>query len=76
MISLDGIKSSDHALCDEVFTPEATAFVADLVRTFRDQRIDLLRNRRIRQEKFDAGLSAQTCGLCTRLSQLNPELQQ
>ena len=56
MINLDGIEITWHDLSDEVFTPEATAFVADLVRTFRDRRIELLRNRRIRQEKFDAGL--------------------
>ena len=36
MPDLDGIEVSDHPRCDEVFTPEATAFVADLVRTFRD----------------------------------------
>jgi len=53
---LDGIEISDHPRRDEVFTPEATAFVADLVRTFRDRRIELLRSRRIRQEKFDTGL--------------------
>jgi malate synthase len=56
MSGLDGIEISDHPRREEIFTPEATAFVADLVRTFRDQRIDLLRNRRIRQEKFDSGL--------------------
>ncbi len=56
MSGLDGIEISDHPRSGEIFTPEATAFVADLVRTFRDRRIDLLRNRRIRQEKFDSGL--------------------
>ena len=56
MPDLDGIEISDHPRRDEVFTPEATAFVADLVRTFRDRRIELLRSRRIRQEKFDTGL--------------------
>ena len=56
MTDLDGIEITEHGLSDEVFTPEATAFVADLVRTFRDRRIELLRSRRIRQEKFDAGL--------------------
>tara|TARA_B100000749_G_scaffold113155_1_gene86449 strand:+ start:2561 stop:4147 length:1587 start_codon:yes stop_codon:yes gene_type:complete len=56
MSGLDGIQISEHPRRDEIFTPEATAFVSDLVRTFRDRRIDLLRNRRIRQEKFDGGL--------------------
>ena len=56
MPDLDGIEVSDHPRCDEVFTPEATAFVADLVRTFRDRRIELLRSRRIRQEKCETGL--------------------
>ncbi|HCK09403.1 MAG TPA: malate synthase A [Candidatus Latescibacteria bacterium] len=56
MTDLDGIEITDHDLTVEIFTPEAAAFVADLVRTFRDRRIELLRNRRIRQEKFDAGL--------------------
>ena len=56
MSGLDGIEISDHPRRGEIFTPEATAFVADLVRTFRDRRIDLLRNRRIRQENFDSGL--------------------
>ena len=31
MPDLDGIEVSDHPRCDEVFTPEATAFVADPV---------------------------------------------
>ena len=56
MTSLDGIEISQHPLRDDVFTPEATDFLADLVRTFKDQRIDLLRNRRTRQEQFNAGL--------------------
>ena len=56
MTDLDGIKITEHDLSAEIFTPEAAAFVADLVRTFRNRRIELLRNRRIRQEEFDAGL--------------------
>ena len=55
MHGLDGIEISEHPRGDEVFTPEATAFVADLVRTFRDRRIDLLRTRRITQERLDLG---------------------
>ncbi|HAQ22476.1 MAG: malate synthase A [Acidimicrobiaceae bacterium] len=56
MTSLDGIEISKHPLRDEVFTPEATDFVAALERAFRDQRLNLLRNRRTRQEQFNAGL--------------------
>ncbi len=56
MTDLDGIEITEHDLSAEIFTPEAAAFVADLVRTFRNRRIELLRNRRIRQEEFDAGL--------------------
>ena len=52
----NGIEISEHPRRDDIFTPEATAFVADLVRTFRDRRIDLLRDRRLRQEKLDSGL--------------------
>ena len=37
MSGLDGIEISDHPRREEIFTPEATAFVADLVRPFRDQ---------------------------------------
>ncbi len=46
---------TDHPRLAEMFTPEATAFVADLVRSFRDQRIDLLRSRRERQDRLDVG---------------------
>ena len=38
-IDLTGVEVTDPPHLAEVFTPEATAFVADLVRTFRDQRI-------------------------------------
>jgi len=50
-----GVTITDHPRLAEIFTPEATAFVADLVRTFRDQRIDLLRARRERQYRLDVG---------------------
>ncbi len=56
MTDLDGIEITGHDLILEIFTPEATAFVADLVRTFRDRRSELLHSRRIQQEKFDSGL--------------------
>ena len=64
MSGLDGIEITDHPRREEIFTPEATAFVADLVRTFRDQRIDLLRNRRIRQGSSTAA--------CVRTSSRRP----
>lgn len=51
----DGVQVSDHPRLGDVFTPEATAFVADLVRTFRDRRSRLLENRRLRQVALDAG---------------------
>lgn len=51
----DGVQVSDHPRLGDVFTPEATAFVADLVRTFRDRRSRLLENRRLRQVSLDAG---------------------
>ncbi len=45
-----------HVSCqDEVLTPEALAFVADLTRVFRDRIEDLLGQRRERQASFDAG---------------------
>jgi malate synthase len=46
-------RPTDHA--DEVLTPEALAFVADLHRTFNGRRIELLALRAERQARFDAG---------------------
>ena len=43
----------DHL--DEVLTPEAVAFVADLHRSFDPRRVELLREREERQRRFDAG---------------------
>ena len=40
---------------EEVLTPEAVAFVADLHRTFDARRLRLLGHRRARQRSFDAG---------------------
>jgi len=50
-----GVQIDDHPLGGEVFTPEATAFVADLVRTFRSRRDDLLAARVERQARINAG---------------------
>ena len=44
---------TDHA--DEVLTPEALAFVADLHRRFNPRRLELLAARTERQQRFDAG---------------------
>ncbi len=40
-----GVQLAEHPSRDEVFTPEATEFVAGLVRAFRDRRADLLEER-------------------------------
>ncbi|MBT6063197.1 MAG: hypothetical protein HOG52_00200, partial [Actinobacteria bacterium] len=44
---LDGVQVSDHPRREDVFPAEATAFVADLVRTFSSRRDDLLEDRRL-----------------------------
>ncbi len=51
----DGVLVNDHPRRDDVFTTEATAFLAGLVRTFRDRRDELLDNRHLRQEELDSG---------------------
>ena len=45
--------STPHA--DEVLTPEALDFVAELHRSFNGRRLDLLRAREARQREWDAG---------------------
>jgi malate synthase len=52
---VDGVQVGDHPRREDVFTAEATAFVADLVRTFSSRRDDLLEDRRLRQNALDAG---------------------
>src|SRR5579872_7518825 len=39
----------------EILTPEAMSFVAKLVRTFADRRMELLQHRAQRQAELDAG---------------------
>ncbi len=51
----DGVQVSDHPRREDVFTAEATEFVADLVRAFGSRRDSLLEDRRNRQEALDAG---------------------
>ena len=49
------IQISPHPHLEEVFTPEATDFIVDLVRTFRDRRNEILADRIERQERISAG---------------------
>jgi malate synthase len=49
------ITSSDVDHLDEVLTPEALTFVAELHRSFNPRRQELLRARGERQDRFDAG---------------------
>ncbi len=52
----DGVQISrptDHA--DEILTPDALAFAADLHRRFNARRLGLLEARTVRQASFDAG---------------------
>ncbi|HEY7463140.1 MAG TPA: malate synthase A [Candidatus Limnocylindria bacterium] len=50
---VDVTASAEHA--DEVLTPEALGFVAQLHRSFNQRRLRLLGERRERQARFDAG---------------------
>jgi malate synthase len=47
--------TSDAAHADEILTPDALRFVADLHRSFNPERVRLLHDRRARQARFDAG---------------------
>ena len=49
------IQISPHPQLDEVFTPEATDFIVDLVTTFRGRRNQLLQDRQERQKRISAG---------------------
>ena len=49
------IQISPHPHLEEVFTPEATDFIVDLVRTFRDRRNGILADRIERQKRISAG---------------------
>ena len=50
------IQITEHPRRDQVFTPEATEFIANLVRKFRDERNELLEARKVRQEDFESGV--------------------
>ena len=49
------IQINEHPRRDQVFTPEATDFIANLVREFRDERNELLDARKVRQADFESG---------------------
>ena len=49
------IQINEHPRRDQVFTPEATGFIANLVREFRDERNELLDARKVRQADFESG---------------------
>jgi len=49
------VARSDVARADEILTPAALAFVADLHRSFNPRRLELLEGRRQRQARLDAG---------------------
>ena len=49
------IQITEHPRREQVFTPDATDFIANLVREFRDERNELLAARKIRQADFESG---------------------
>ena len=49
------IQITEHPRRDQVFTPEATEFIINLVREFRDERNELLNARELRQVDFESG---------------------
>ena len=53
---MDSIEISQHPMGEEVFTPDACRFVADLVRCFQEERKRLLRARVDRRADIAAGL--------------------
>ncbi|HMK44434.1 MAG TPA: malate synthase A [Dissulfurispiraceae bacterium] len=46
-----------HQGFDAVLTPEASAFTASLIRSFRERRVEVLRLRDERQKRIDAGVT-------------------
>ena len=55
-IPMSEIQITEHPRRDQVFTPDATDFIANLVREFRDERNELLDARKVRQADFESGL--------------------
>ena len=54
-IPMSEIQITEHPRRDQVFTPEATEFIINLVREFRDERNELLNARKVRQVEFESG---------------------
>jgi len=54
-IPMSEIQITEHSRRDQVFTPEATEFITNLVREFRDERNELLNARKVRQADFESG---------------------
>ncbi len=55
-IPMSEIQITEHPRRDQVFTPDATDFITDLVREFRNERNELLDARKVRQADFESGL--------------------
>ena len=55
-IPMSEIQITEHPRRDQIFTPDATDFIANLVREFRDERNELLDARKVRQADFESGL--------------------
>ena len=55
-IPMSEIQITEHPRRDQVFTPDAIDFIANLVREFRDERNELLDARKVRQADFESGL--------------------
>jgi len=55
-IPMSEIQITEHPRRDQVFTPDATDFIANLVCEFRDERNELLDARKVRQADFESGL--------------------
>ena len=55
-IPMSEIQITEHPRRDQAFTPDATDFIANLVREFRDERNELLDARKVRQADFESGL--------------------
>jgi len=50
------IQITEHSRLEQVFTPEATDFIVNMVRRFRDERNELLEERKNRQSAFASGV--------------------
>ena len=55
-IPMSEIQITEYPRRDQVFTPDATDFIANLVCEFRDERNELLDARKVRQADFESGL--------------------